>query len=83
METPEHEILMLVSAMIAQGRHFEREANIITMVKQAITARHQIYKSAKAELEALAAKEREEIKEREAANMARMLNEIDPPRPTA
>jgi len=40
--TPEHEILILVAAMIAQGRPHFSEANIKTMVKQAAIARRQI-----------------------------------------
>ena len=41
--TAEHEILILVAAMIAQGRPHFSEANITTMVKQATIARDQIY----------------------------------------
>ena len=52
METSlEHEILILVAAMIAQGRPHFSEANIKTMVKQAAMARREIYVAAEAELQ--------------------------------
>lgn len=84
--TPEHEILILVAAMIADGKPCFSPANIQTMVKQAITARHLIYSSAKLELEALATRERKEADDRETAAIKAMLekqNEVHPHRPAA
>ncbi|HLZ39383.1 MAG TPA: hypothetical protein VKQ11_00380 [Candidatus Sulfotelmatobacter sp.] len=50
MDTAEHEILILVAAMIAQGRPHFSEANIKTMVKLAAKSRREIYVAAQAEL---------------------------------
>ncbi len=56
------DIMLIVAAMIADGRPAYNDANVTTMVRQAIKCRHEIYKRAKLELAVLAAKEVDEQK---------------------